>query len=83
MTWIGVPAGFQGILFSFSNVIIQSGVNSFGSVVVAGNSAASNIEGFIYVAMNGFAQGTLTFTSQNAGANKYHRVKKVFIYLPI
>lgn len=76
---IGVPAGFQGILFSFSNVIIQSGVNSFGSVVVAGNSAASNIEGFIYVAMNGFAQGTLTFTSQNAGANKYHRVKKVFI----
>ena len=76
---IGVPAGFQGILFSFSNVIIQSGVNSFGAVVVAGNSAASNIEGFIYVAMNGFAQGTLTFTSQNAGANKYHRVKKVFI----
>ena len=76
---IGVPAGFQGILFSFSNVIIQSGVNSFGAVVVAGNSAASNIEGFVYVAMNGFAQGTLTFTSQNAGANKYHRVKKVFI----
>ena len=67
---IGVPAGFQGIMFSFSNVIIQSSVNSFGAITIAGNSAASNLEGFVYVAMNGFAQGTLTFTSQNAGAAK-------------
>ena len=80
---IGVPAGFQGIMFSLSNVIIQSSVNSFGPIVVAGNSAASNIEGFVYVAMNGFAQGTLTFTSQNAGACKYNRVKKVVIYSEI
>lgn len=76
---IGLPAGFQGIMFSFSNVIIQSSVNSFGAVTIAGNSAASNLEGFVYVAMNGFAQGTLTFTSQNAGAQKYQRVKKVVI----
>ena len=76
---IGVPAGFQGIMFSFSNVIIQSSVNSFGAITIAGNSAASNLEGFVYVAMNGFAQGTLTFTSQNAGATKYQRVKKVVI----
>ena len=77
---IGVPAGFQGIMFSFSNVIIQSSVNSFGAITVAGNSAASNLEGFVYVAMNGFSQGTLTFTSQNVGASKYQRVKKVVIY---
>ena len=76
---IGVPAGFQGIMFSFSNVIIQSSVNSFGAITIAGNSAAMNLEGFVYVAMNGFAQGTLTFTSQNAGAKKYERVKKVVI----
>jgi putative MATE family efflux protein len=80
---IGVPAGFQGIMFSLSNVIIQSSINSFGPIVVAGNSAASNVEGFVYVAMNGFAQGTLTFTSQNTGAGKYQRVKKVFIYSEI
>jgi Na+-driven multidrug efflux pump len=77
---IGVPAGFQGIMFSISNVIIQSSINSFGPIVMAGNSAASSIEGFVYVGMNGFAQGTLTFTSQNVGAGKYHRVKKVVIY---
>jgi Na+-driven multidrug efflux pump len=74
---IGVPAGFQGILFSFSNVIIQSGVNSFGAVVVAGNSAASNIEGFVYVAMNAFYQTSLNFTGQNMGAGNFKRVSRV------
>lgn len=72
---VGVPAGFQGIMFSFSNVIIQSSVNSFGAIVMAGNSAAMTLEGFVYTAMNGFAQGTLTFTSQNYGAQKYDRIK--------
>lgn len=76
---IGLPAGFQGIMFSFSNVIIQSSVNTFGSVVIAGNSAGSSIEGFVYTAMNGFAQGTLTFTSQNLGAGKFDRIKKSVI----
>lgn len=76
---IGVPTGFQGIMFSFSNVIIQSSVNSFGSIVIAGNSAAQNIEGFVYISMNSFAQGTLTFVSQNYGARKFDRIKKVTI----
>lgn len=74
---IGLPAGFQGIMFSFSNVIIQSFVNSFGAVVIAGNSAACNLEGFIYTSMNGFSQGSLTFCSQNMGARKKDRIKKI------
>ena len=73
---IGLPAGFQGIMFSFSNVIIQSSVNSFGATLIAGNSAACNLEGFIYTSMNGFSQGALTFCSQNLGANKIDRIKK-------
>ena len=76
---IGLPAGFQGIMFSFSNVIIQSSVNMFGPVVIAGNSAAINLEGFIYTSMNGFSQGSLTFCSQNLGAKKIERIKKVVI----
>lgn len=74
---IGLPAGFQGIVFSLSNVVIQSSVNSFGAVVVAGNSSASNIEGFVYFAMNSFYQASLSFTSQNVGAGKIERVGKV------
>ncbi|MCQ2586337.1 MAG: MATE family efflux transporter [Treponema sp.] len=74
---IGVPAGVQGILFSFSNVIIQSSVNSFGSIVVAGNSAASNIEGFVWTSMNGLSQGTMTFAGQNLGAGKTERIRKL------
>lgn len=74
---IGLPAGFQGIMFSFSNVIIQSSVNSFGAILIAGNSAACNLEGFIYTAMNGFSQGSLTFCSQNLGAKKIKRIKRV------
>ncbi len=74
---IGLPAGFQGIMFSFSNVIIQSSVNSFGAIMIAGNAAAINLEGFIYTSMNGFSQGSLTFCSQNLGANKIDRIRRV------
>lgn len=74
---IGLPAGFQGTVFSLSNVLIQSSINSFGAVVVAGNSAAGNIEGFVYVAMNAFHQATISFTSQNMGAGKYDRIGKI------
>ena len=74
---IGIPAGLQGTLFSLSNVVIQSSVNSFGPIVVAGNSAAANIEGFVYVSMNAFHQATLSFTSQNMGAGKFERIGKI------
>ncbi len=73
---IGLPAGFQGMLFSLSNVVIQSSINSFGAVVVAGNSAAVNIEGFVYAAMNAFYQATISFTGQNLGAGNAERIKR-------
>lgn len=74
---IGLPAGIQGAIFSISNVLIQSSVNSFGSVVMAGNSASANIEGFIYVAMNALYNAALTFTGQNVGAQKYKRIWRI------
>ncbi len=77
MIRIGVPAGMQGAIFSISNVLIQSSINSFGSLTMAGNTAASNIEGFIYNAMNSFHQTALSFTSQNLGGGKTDRIKKV------
>lgn len=77
MLQIGVPAGLQSVLFSLSNVLIQSSINSFGATVVAGNSAAANLEGFVYVAMNAFYQANISFTSQNMGAGKYHRLNKI------
>ena len=80
---IGLPAGFQGMLFSFSNMIIQSSVNSFGAVMVAGNSAAQSIEGFVYISMNSFAQGTLTFAGQNMGAHKFDRIKRLIVIAEI
>lgn len=73
---IGLPAGIQGSLFSISNVLIQSSVNSFGDVVVSGNAAAGNIEGFVYVSMNAFHQTAVNFIGQNTGAHQYDRVKK-------
>ena len=76
---IGLPAGLQGCIFSISNVLIQSSVNSFGSTVMAGNTAASNIEGFVYVSMNSLHQTCISFTSQNFGAGKFKRIKKVLI----
>ena len=74
---IGLPAGLQGAIFSVSNVLIQSTVNSFGSIAMAGNTAASNIEGFVYVAMNSMYQSAISFTGQNMGAQKYKRVNKI------
>lgn len=74
---VGLPAGLQSSLFAISNVLIQSGVNSFGSTVMAGNAAAGNIEGFIYVSMNTLYQAALTFTGQNMGAKRYDRIKRI------
>ncbi|MDY4029245.1 MAG: MATE family efflux transporter [Butyrivibrio crossotus] len=74
---IGLPAGLQGSIFSLSNVVIQSSVNIFGPVVVKGNSAAQNLEGFVYFSMNAFHHATLSFTSQNMGAKKYDRLGKI------
>lgn len=74
---IGVPAGIQSTVFSISNVLVQSSVNSFGEIVVAGNSAASNIEGFIYTAMNAFYHAAQTFMSQSLGARRYDLINKV------
>ncbi|MGN0650089.1 MAG: MATE family efflux transporter [Oscillospiraceae bacterium] len=76
---IGLPAGFQGTIFSLSNVVIQSSINLFGETVVAGNSAASSIEGFVYIAMNSWYQSTLSFTSQNIGACRYERITKILL----
>jgi len=76
MLRIGLPAGLQGMLFSFSNVLIQSSINSFGSVAMAGNAAASNLEGFAYTAMNSLHQADVTIASQNMGAKKYGRVRR-------
>lgn len=74
---IGIPAGIQGSLFSISNVIIQSSVNSFGSVVMSGNAAAGNIEGFVYMSMNSFSQTAINFTARNYGAGKMERLRKI------
>ncbi len=73
---IGLPAGIQGSFFSVSNVIIQSSINSFGSIAMAGNAASTNLEGFIYVSMNCVHQAAVTFAGQNMGARKYDRVRK-------
>lgn len=76
----GLPAGLQSCIFGVSNVIIQSSVNSFGSVVIAGNSAASNIEGFLYTAQNTFCIMATSFAGQNFGAKKYKRIDKTLLY---
>ncbi len=76
MAKVGLPAGLQGALFSISNVLIQSTVNSYGATILAGNSASQNIEGFIYAAMNAFHQAVITFVSTNIGAGKNSRVRK-------
>lgn len=77
MLRIGLPAGIQSSLFSISNVLIQSSVNSFGDILMSGNAAAQNIEGFLYVTMNSFHQTAVNFIGQNVGAKQYDRVKKI------
>jgi len=74
---VGLPAGMSSIVFSLSNVVIQSAINSFDSTaIIAGNSTGSNIDGFLYVSMNCFYQAAMTFTSQNYSAAKTKRVDR-------
>lgn len=77
---LGLPAGVQNSLFSVSNVIIQSTVNSFGSVAMAGIAAGSNFDSYVYTCTNAVAQTTMNFTSQNMGAKKYYNIGKVYRY---
>lgn len=77
--YIGLPAGFQGIMFSLSNVVIQSSVNSFGEITMAGNTAAANLDSFIYAAINAFYQTAMSFTSQNLGAGKIERIRPIYL----
>ncbi len=77
MLRIGLPAGLQSCLFSLSNVMIQSSVNSFGAAVVAANTAASNVEGLVYTGMNSIYQTAISFSGQNYGAGKIKRIKKI------
>lgn len=81
MIRIGLPAGIQGSMFSISNVIIQSSINSFNSgVLMSGNGAAGNIEGFVYVLMNSFHQTAVNYVGQNMGAHQYKRIKQIFAF---
>lgn len=75
---IGIPSGVQGSLFSISNVLIQSSVNSFGVEFMSGSAAAANIEGFVYITQNSFYHSALNFSGQNTGAKNYKRVRKTF-----
>ena len=74
---VGLPAGLSSALFSISNVLIQSSINSFGANAIAGSTGASQLESFVYVSMNSISQAALSFTGQNIGAQKYERVNKV------
>jgi len=74
---IGLPAGLQGLLFSISNVLIQSAVNTFGSTLIAASSAAGNVEGFVGTSMNAYNNAAITFAGQNMGARKYDRIDTV------
>lgn len=76
---IGLPAGLQSTTFSFSNVIIQSSINSFGAIAVAGSAAASTLEGFVYTPIEAYSQAALNFTGQNFGAKKYDRIKRILL----
>ncbi len=76
---IGLPAGFQGAVFSVSNVLIQSSINAFDSVAMAGSTASANLEGFVYNAMNAVYQTNLSFTSQNLGGGKFERINRILL----
>lgn len=78
MIQIGLPVGLQSVIFNISNVMIQSAVNSFGSSVIAANSAAANICNFTYTGMNAVSHASITFTSQNLGAGKLSRIKSIY-----
>ncbi len=76
---VGIPAGIQSVVINFSNVLLQSSVNSFGSIAMAGYTAANNIFGFLYVAVNSVTQACMSFTSQNYGVAKKKRMDRVSI----
>ena len=76
---VGIPAGIQSTVINFSNVLLQSSVNSFGSIAMAGYTAANNIFGFLYAAANSITQACMSFTSQNFGVGKYKRMDRVLI----
>lgn len=78
MIQIGLPAGLQSVIFNISNVMIQSSINSFGADVVAANTAAGNLDSFIYTACNSVYHASMTFTSQNLGAGRPERIKPVY-----
>lgn len=78
---IGFPSGMQGALFAISNIVIQTAINSLGADVMAGSSAAYNIEIFAYYIFNSFSQACTTFTSQNNGAKNYKRCQKYISYV--
>ena len=76
---VGLPAGIQSTVINFSNVLLQSSVNSFGEIAMAGYTAANNILGFLYVSVNSVTQACMSFTSQNYGVRKFKRMDKVFV----
>lgn len=76
---LGVPSGIQSMLFSFSNVMIQSTINSYGDVVISGNSTASSIDGFVYTCLYAVSQAVIVFAGQNMGAKKYKRIDKILL----
>jgi len=78
MLRIGIPAGLSNLVFSFTNIVLQTAINSLGAAAIAGNSIASSIEYIPYAVISAFQSSAVTFTSQNYGAGKYNRVKKVF-----
>lgn len=79
MLQVGMPAGIQSVVINFSNVLLQSSVNSFGSVATAGYTAANNIFGFLYATVNAFTQTCMSFISQNYGVQKWKRMDKILI----
>lgn len=76
---VGVPAGIQSTVINFSNALLQSSVNSFGSVAMAGYTAANNVLGFLYVSVNSITQACMSFTSQNYAVGKHKRMDRVLI----
>ena len=76
---VGIPAGIQSTVINLSNALLQSSVNSFGSIAMAGYTAANNIFGFLYVSVNSVTQSCMSFTSQNYGVGKYKRMDKVLV----
>jgi Na+-driven multidrug efflux pump len=77
---LGLPAGFQGTLFSISNIILTAGMNTLATTDIAGKTIAINIEGLVYTAMNSYLHASTTFTGQNFGAKKPERIKKSILY---